>query len=147
MGAEGNQQSVETLRRVGDLLKGALPPGIGFALFIAVAAEVAYLSTGNREDVVKSLEEWLENMEGRAFVNSTSFATAFQRDETLDETEKRLALEEACENLGKVMVGEGESKLALFLFNFGPNGHIAYYMNTDFRGRIRNWIAKHRGRS
>lgn len=140
--------SVETLKKVGDLLKGALPSGVGFALFIAVSAEVAYLSNAKRDDVVKVLDEWLSEVKGRTFdAAMLDVATEFHRNETPEEERQRLALEKACTELGKVMVGENEAKIALFLFNFGPNGNIAFYMNEDMRPRVKNWIAKHRGLS
>ncbi len=64
--AELELRAAEGLRRVADAAKTALPPGVGFALFVFDYGEkgnLAYVSTASRADMVKAIREWLEKAE------------------------------------------------------------------------------------
>lgn len=57
------RRTVEIARKV----KADLPPGTGFTLFLFNFGEggnLAYVSTGEREDVVKAIREWLARVDG-----------------------------------------------------------------------------------
>lgn len=50
-------------------LRVKLPPGVGFTLFLfdyGQDGHLAYISTAEREDMVKVVREWLEKMEKRS---------------------------------------------------------------------------------
>jgi hypothetical protein len=148
---EKQQHFERSLRHIGDVLKRSIPDTVGFALFIATGPEVAYISNGQRPDVVLALEEVLAKMSIGEFVPGTQVftSTKYVHDETVTEQEARLAMESHCAFLGKTMLDPDGKRpeIALFLFNFGSGGHVAYFMNVDMRGRIRNWVAKYRGQS
>ena len=50
------------LREIGDKLKGSVPPGFGFGLFIFEFGEhgsMFWLSNAQRQDMIKALREWI----------------------------------------------------------------------------------------
>lgn len=51
-------------RQIGDLLRRAVPKGVGFAVFIfdfgGPGEWLTYLSNAKREDMINVIEEWLE---------------------------------------------------------------------------------------
>ncbi len=56
------------LRQVADSVKQQLPSGVGFLLVafdVGGPGNLAYVSTGNREDCVKMLHELIGYLEGR----------------------------------------------------------------------------------
>jgi hypothetical protein len=67
--AELELHAREGLRRVADAARSALPPGVGFALFVFDFGEkgnLAYVSTAARADMLKAIREWLEKAEADA---------------------------------------------------------------------------------
>lgn len=55
----------EHARGIGQVLKDAMPPGIGFALVLFSFGPdgwLTYLSNGQREDMIKCLEETLQKI-------------------------------------------------------------------------------------
>lgn len=56
-------------RRLADIIAKELPPGQqGFALFLfdfGLPGNLAYVSNGQREDMIKTVREWLERTEGK----------------------------------------------------------------------------------
>ena len=55
----------EHARGIGKVLKDAMPPGIGFALVLFSFGSdgwLTYLSNGEREDMIKCLEETLQKI-------------------------------------------------------------------------------------
>lgn len=56
----------QTAREVGEVIKSALPPGVGFALLMYTFGEdgwMTYLSNGEREDMIKAMKELLLKLE------------------------------------------------------------------------------------
>ena len=56
-------------RRMADAIMKALPPGVGFALFLydfGEAGALAYCANGEREGVLKMLREFIAREEGGA---------------------------------------------------------------------------------
>jgi hypothetical protein len=57
----------EQCRDLGRLLRDASPAGTGFALFLfdlGAKGNLAYVSTADREDMVRCLHEWMERAGG-----------------------------------------------------------------------------------
>lgn len=57
-------------RKLAELLKGSMPPGIGFTLFLFTVGEkpgegnhLAYISMADRADMIKTIKEWLARVE------------------------------------------------------------------------------------
>lgn len=60
------------LVRLGGLIRQALPPGWGFSLFLVSFGQdgsMFYLSSANRDDMIRTLREWLAR-EGVATIDS-----------------------------------------------------------------------------
>lgn len=56
---------VKQMHQIGSAIGDVLPPGFGFALFVFEMSEeghMNYISNANREDMVKALLEFLENL-------------------------------------------------------------------------------------
>lgn len=55
-------------RELAEMLQRAMPPGIGFSLFLfslegSGPGHLAYMSNGDRQDVIKALKEWLARVD------------------------------------------------------------------------------------
>jgi hypothetical protein len=123
------------LRDIGDMIKGCIPQGTCFVLFLQSSEGTHYLSNGDRDDVLRALEEW---------VQKTSGALTPKEPETSARIDARLELERTCATIGKAFAEV--SKLILLLFTFGVEGSAAYFTNVpDAHGKLAEWIKKQRG--
>lgn len=62
-----NAQAEEKLRTIGRLMKDTMPPGWGFAFFVFTYEPGSFFytsSAGDREDMIKLLEEFLVKLKG-----------------------------------------------------------------------------------
>lgn len=126
----------EILKDIGDMIKNAVGPGICFVLFLESDGQIDYLSNGDRDDVTKALEEWLEKTSGRLDVEKIP--------ETSVRVDSRLTLESSCARIGRTL-GQA-AKLGLMLFSFGENGSAAYFTNMPgFRALVEKRVQQHRG--
>lgn len=127
----------ELLREIANIVKGAVGPGIGFALFLdAGVGGMSYVSNVLRSDVVASLEEWLEKTNG-----ALNAKPAKRERESSESVDTRLVLERKCVEIGETI--GAVTQLALFLFNFGEGGNIAYFANMPketTRLGVSNWV-------
>lgn len=60
---ERDPETEVVLKDIGRIIKGALPPGKGFALMIFDYGEngnMFYISSGQRQDMIKAMEEFIE---------------------------------------------------------------------------------------
>jgi hypothetical protein len=124
------------LREIAKIVERAVGKGRGFAIFLAAGGQINYISNANREDVVTTLEEWLEKTAGRGK----------GRVETSTQIDTRLELERRCAFIGK---GFAEAtSVALFLFDFGDGGNLAYFSNIpELREAVERWVTSERSRS
>ncbi len=56
-------------RELAKQLKGAVPEGMGFALFLfdeGADGNMAYVGSAKREDMIKVIREWLAHVEARS---------------------------------------------------------------------------------
>ena len=132
------EQQKLVLRDIADLVKNAANPNggdaVGFAMFLAHNEGVSYVSNGIRENVVESLEEWLEKTP-----NGLDAGPQADPDETPRKTSSRLALEHLCGHIGLTITQV--AKVGLFLFDFGEGGNMAYFTSLpNFRECVANWV-------
>lgn len=56
----------ETLKEMARILKACLPDGVGYTLWLydyGAGGNTVYLSTAQRQDMIKLVEEWLAKVE------------------------------------------------------------------------------------
>jgi hypothetical protein len=61
--------AVQAARLMGDVLKGAVPEGVGFAVLIfdfGAGGNLAYVSNAQRADMVKAMREFITKVEAGA---------------------------------------------------------------------------------
>jgi hypothetical protein len=122
------------LRDIGDIMKRAVGPRTGFALLFSLPQGSAYLSNALRGDVVKCMQEWL------AWTPSTG------RHEKSDIV--RLTLERRCADIGRNLARIATLRFALFLFDFGEVGNLAYFVShDDMREHVAQWIDSSHGQA
>lgn len=109
------------LREIADLLTEMVGAGRGFALFIHAGDRYHYVSSAHRDDMRSTMREWLARTAAKVNVRDPG--------ETTDVADKRLALEDRCVEIGKVIALSG-SLLVLFTFDFGDGGHLAYFTTS-----------------
>ena len=101
-------------------LKRLVGPDRGFVLLMQLGeGAYHYASSAERADVRQVLREWL----ARAGVVN---ARDLSGERSVDE---RLALEAYCAELGRRLESQGH-RLALFLFDYGDGGSLAWYSNA-----------------
>ncbi len=151
--------------------------GKGYALFIATPGQKAnYISNANRQDVVKTLEEWLQKappamvdeedsppftppelgeFAERGFARRNRWATSEPKRQ-LDDPEAtqeppeardaRLEHERQCAAIGRVFAQI--APVVFFMFDFGPPGNLAYFTNVpNVHAGIESFVRQERGRS
>ncbi len=122
----------ETLRDIAKLVETAAGKK-GFALFFEAAGNFHYASNGHRDDIVKSLEEWLER------TKRTGALCTKEDHETSEQVDVRLELERKCAEIGKVIASRAD--VVLFLFDWGEGGNMAYFTNIPkAREGVQRWI-------
>lgn len=131
----GGRETAAVLRDIAAVVKHVTGPSIGFALFLAAGEEIHYVSNAQRTDVVNVLDEWLKRTITRKHARKES--------STMHDT--RLELERNCAKIGEAF---GEiTGVMLFLFEFGDQGNLAYYITiSDARTCLERWV-KHERRS
>jgi len=142
------------LRAIAEIVAKAVGPDLGFALFLPVAGRLTYVSNANREDMVKSLSEWLRRTkptswsrvdDEREDPERGKWGRSFSSGESPRQVETRLSLEEHCASIGK-KIGE-RIKLTLFVLNFGDGGNLAYYTNMErSREGVAEWLESQKAR-
>jgi hypothetical protein len=114
----------------------------GFALFVEFDGDIKYTSNAAREDMVRAMEEWLEHPMSRKISGSARSELSFNANDPF-ESYDRIKLERKCIALGE-KIGQ-QTKVCLFLFNFGSRGNLAFYTNMDYaRHNIRVWVNNRR---
>lgn len=134
------------LRAIAKVVGEAAGPSTAFALFLPMAGRLTYCSNANREDMVKTLGEWLQKTKPTSWSRVEhgedprgSWGRSFSSGETTRQVEARLALEDRCAHLGK-KVGE-HAKLTLFFMDYGEGGNLAYFTNMEnVREGIKTWL-------
>jgi hypothetical protein len=127
----------------------------GFALFLHQNQKSAYVSNGRREDVQNMLREWLKKSarEIREIQKVASEATGKEEYEPFIDPETaaqdpfqsydRVRLQRMCAKLGEE-IGT-KAHVVLFLFNFGSDGSMAYWVNIpNSRQVVADWVADKR---
>jgi hypothetical protein len=127
------------LQELSEDLKAAVPPGIGFSLFIDLPQGWCYTSNCDRSDVVKLLTEWLDLTAMGRVSHPGAKVTSQQTDD-------RLALERRCAEIGKTLAHK--VKMGLFLYEMGGPGNSAFFTSVpDFRERVKLWVDIQKNRS
>jgi hypothetical protein len=130
------------LRDIAEIIDRATGEGVGFAFFLESGGDWSYASNGHRADVVKTLAEWIERTR-----TTDESGPGEEPIEAAPDRAKRVALEERCADIGRTIAGAGTG-VALFLFDFGPKGNLAYFTNVrGARERVTSWVNEQRGLS
>jgi hypothetical protein len=125
-----------SMRSLAERIQGELRPvGLGFALFLRPAPEVAgdpllvlYMSTADRGDMLRTVDDWLERAQ----------ATPRQVNVPSDDDAERLEVERICAALGRSLHREESGvELVLFVFDYGDHGHLAWFSTVKRDETIR----------
>lgn len=128
----------QQLRDIGQYVAARAGTGVGYALFLQVGVNVHYVSNADRGDVLKLLEEWCTR-EDLAMIGKP-------RLEPSTDVDRRLALQRRCAELVRTIARA--TRVALFLFDFGDGGNLAYSMSVskaDARKAVGAWLVRQRG--
>ena len=125
-------EKISQIRKIAEHVREFAYPR-GFALFIGTPGDnFAYVSNGERADVVEALREWIARPKD---------APPREGGESDEQRAARLELEESCANIGKVLLKSSDkTKLCLFLFDWAAGGHLAFYSNFDAWPGITRWL-------
>ena len=113
-------------------IKLLIGPKRGFALLMRLDdGHFHYAASARREDVRKTLVEWLARV---------GVVNVRDQGETLKAASERLTLEGRCALLGRILEAQGY-ELTLFLFDFGERGNLAWYSNVpDPRAVVQSFL-------
>jgi hypothetical protein len=112
----------------------------GFALFIEEAGDdfINYMSSCEREGVIKTMYEFLEMTAGPS-KQSPDVYREFKKDPDPFKGFERIKLERLCMQIGEGL--EQYGKVGLFIFDMEEGGHLAYHTNMPFiRRTVGDWI-------
>lgn len=115
--------------------------GKGFALFIILDGKPMYLSNAVREDVVKTLREWLALIPKDAVMIEGGTGRPLVEDPDPFRGYERIKLEKLCVQIASAL--EMRNEIVFFLFDLGDadTGNLAFKTNIPYaRESIQLWV-------